>query len=109
MKICIIGPGHKPIPPTGWGAVESVIWDYYINLKSSHDVTIINNKNINEVINQANSVDFNMIHIMYDDHVILTPYLKCSKIFYTSHYAYITHPNFEETQKWYWHLKHRPR
>jgi len=101
MKICIIGPGCKPIPPTGWGAIESIVWDYYINLKSTHDVTIINNKNLNEIIIQANSIEYDMIHIMYDDHVIITPYLRCSKIFYTSHYAYITHPNFEETQKWY--------
>lgn len=101
MKICIIGPGCKPIPPTGWGAIESIVWDYYINLKSSHDVTIINNKNPNEIIIHANSIEYDIIHIMYDDHVIIAPYLKCSKIFYTSHYAYITHPNFEETQKWY--------
>ena len=101
MKICLIGPGYKPIPPTGWGAVESVIWDYYINLKSSHDVTIINNQNLKEVIVQVNSVEYDMVHIMYDDHVIITPYLKCNKIFYTSHYAYLTHINFEETQQWY--------
>jgi glycosyltransferase involved in cell wall biosynthesis len=101
MKICIIGPGCKPIPPTGWGAIESIVWDYYINLKSSHDVTIINNKNPNEIIIHANSIEYDIIHIMYDDHVIIAPYLKCSKIFYTSHYAYISHPNFEETQKWY--------
>ena len=101
MKICIIGPGCKPIPPTGWGAIESIVWDYYINLKSSHDVTIINNKNPNEIIIHANSIEYDIIHIMYDDHVIIAPYLKCSKIFYTSHYAYITHPYFEETQKWY--------
>ena len=28
MKICIVGPGIMPIPPTGWGAVEILIWDY---------------------------------------------------------------------------------
>ena len=27
MKISIIGPGIMPIPPTGWGAVEILIWD----------------------------------------------------------------------------------
>jgi glycosyltransferase involved in cell wall biosynthesis len=103
MKICIVGPGYKPIPPDGWGAVESVIWDYYVNLKSEHDITIINNKDLNQVIHQVNAVDYDLVHIMYDDHVIITPYLKCTKIFYTSHYAYITHPTFETSQSWYFH------
>lgn len=101
MKICIIGPGCKPIPPTGWGAVESVIWDYYTNLKDKHEVIIINKSNLKQVIEEANKVSYDIVHIMYDDHVIITPYLTCNKIFYTSHYAYITHPEFESTQKWY--------
>ena len=103
MKICIIGPGYKPIPPNGWGAVESVIWDYYMNLKDNHEVIIINNRDLKQVIEDVNSVNYDIIHIMYDDHVIITPYLKHNKIFYTSHYAYITHPNFEQTQPWYFH------
>lgn len=101
MKICIIGPGYKPIPPNGWGAVESVIWDYYINLKDNHEVIIINNRDLKQVIEEVNAINYDVIHIMYDDHVIITPYLKHNKIFYTSHYAYITHPNFEQTQPWY--------
>jgi hypothetical protein len=28
LKISIIGPGIMPIPPTGWGAVEILFWDY---------------------------------------------------------------------------------
>lgn len=101
MKICIIGPGYKPIPPNGWGAVESVIWDYYMNLKDNHEVNIINNTNLKQVIEEVNRINYDVVHIMYDDHVIITPYLKHNKILYTSHYAYITHPNFEQTQSWY--------
>ena len=101
MKICIIGPGYKPIPPNGWGAVESVIWDYYMNLKDNHEVNIINNTNLKQVIEEVNMINYDVVHIMYDDHVIITPYLKHNKILYTSHYAYITHPNFEQTQSWY--------
>ena len=42
MKISIIGPATQ-IPPVGWGAVESLIWDYSVNLKKEgHDVDIIN-------------------------------------------------------------------
>ena len=51
MKVCLIGPGYKPIPPIGWGAVESVVWDYYVNLKHNNiSVNIINNKNLQEVL-----------------------------------------------------------
>ena len=43
MKISIIGPGFMSIPPIGWGAVESLIWDYSENLKKhGHDVQIVN-------------------------------------------------------------------
>ena len=42
MRISIIGP-NTPIPPRGWGAVESLIWDYKLSLeKLGHTVQIIN-------------------------------------------------------------------
>ena len=46
LKISIIGPGIMPIPPTGWGAVEILIWDYYQELtKLGHEVQIVNTSN----------------------------------------------------------------
>ena len=43
MKISIIGPGLMPIPPKGWGAVESLIWDMANALKDlGQEVQIIN-------------------------------------------------------------------
>ena len=46
MKIVLIGPGIMPIPPTGWGAVEILVWDTKIALeKLGHEVLIINTKN----------------------------------------------------------------
>ncbi len=45
MKIVLIGPGIMPIPPTGWGAVEILVWDTKIALeKLGHEVLIINTK-----------------------------------------------------------------
>jgi glycosyltransferase involved in cell wall biosynthesis len=38
---------------------------------------------------------------MYDDYIIIAPYLQCKRILYTSHYAYITHPQFESQYVWY--------
>ena len=39
---------------------------------------------------------------MYDDHIIIAPYLKCTRILYTSHYAYITHPHFSSQYSYYY-------
>ena len=42
MKIVLIGPGIMPIPPTGWGAVEILVWDTKIALeKLDHEVLIL--------------------------------------------------------------------
>ena len=95
MKIALIGPGGTPIPPQGWGAVESLIWDYYCNLKKHHQVNIINESDPSQIISQSNQGGYDAVHIMYDDHIITSPHLTCKKIFYTSHFAYITHPDFQ--------------
>ena len=43
MKVAIVGPGIMPIPPTGWGAVEILIWDQKLALeKLGHEVQIVN-------------------------------------------------------------------
>jgi glycosyltransferase involved in cell wall biosynthesis len=94
-KIVLIGPGYNSIPPTGWGAIESLIWDYYENLKKrGFDVIILNDVNLKNVIAYCNSNNPDVVHIMYDDYIIIAPQLKCNKILYTSHYSYITHPQF---------------
>jgi glycosyltransferase involved in cell wall biosynthesis len=104
MKLIIIGPGYSPIPPIGWGAVESLIWDYYEKLLSIDvNAHIINNKDLNQVITECNHSNADVIHIMYDDYCIIAPHLTCKKILYTSHYAYITHPSFKEEYSHYFH------
>ena len=74
MKLCIIGPGIMPIPPHGWGAVESLIWDYKIFIEKYHQdisVTIINTPNPNDIIKQTNEVKPDIIHIQYDNYFFL--------------------------------------
>jgi len=103
MRIILIGPGLSPIPPTGWGAVESLIWDYYENLKKvGVDAHIINNPDLNQVIRECNSQYADVVHIMYDDHALISRYLACPNIIYTSHYAFITSPDFERKYKYYY-------
>ena len=102
MKIILVAPGYHEFPPKGWGAVESIVWDYYENLKAlDYNVEIVNNKDPSMMINIINNKQPNVVHIMYDDHIVIAPHLECKKIFYTSHYAYLTHPHFEQTQQWY--------
>jgi glycosyltransferase involved in cell wall biosynthesis len=102
MKIVLIAPGYKPFPPNGWGAVESIVWDYYQNLiRKGHTISIVNTANPMKIIEETNSIESDIVHIMYDDHIVVAPYINCSKIFYTSHYAYITHPTFASSYSWY--------
>ena len=54
MKISIIGPGIMPIPPTGWGAVETLIWDMRNALIAlGHDVDIINLRDPIEILKKV--------------------------------------------------------
>ena len=51
MKIALVGPGIMPIPPDGWGAVESLIWDYALELDElGHEGSIVNTPNYDDII-----------------------------------------------------------
>ena len=99
MKISIIGPGIMPIPPTGWGAVEILIWDQKLALeKLGHQVDIVNTKSPVEIIQKINSYRPDFVHVQYDDFIELYPYIQypCA---ITSHFGYLEQPN-----KWgYYH------
>ena len=42
MNIALVGPGIMEIPPKGWGAVESLIWDYATELgELGHELSLI--------------------------------------------------------------------
>lgn len=93
MRIAIIGPGLMPIPPKGWGAVESLIWDYNVVLKEmGHEVKIVNERNLNNIIKKTNQFNPDVIHIQYDNHNQLSKYFK-KPVVLTSHYAYLEQPN----------------
>lgn len=93
MKITLVGPGIMPIPPIGWGGVEHLIWNFKIQLeKLGDDVTIINTKNLEEIINTVNSLKSDAVHLHYDQYAMIMPYLNCDKKFITSHYPYLENP-----------------
>jgi len=91
MRISIIGPA-LPIPPKGWGAVESLIWDMKLSLnKLGHEVQIVNVGDSYQIINMINEFRPDFVHINYDDWIGLYPYIQypCAV---TTHFAYIERP-----------------
>ena len=92
MKFSIIGP-NTPIPPKGWGAVESLIWDMKLTLGLlGHSVQIVNVGDPRQVIQMINEYRPDFVHINYDDWVPIYPYIQypCAV---TTHFAYIERPN----------------
>lgn len=103
MKIALVGPGIMPIPPSGWGAVEILIWDYALVLREKgHEVDIVNEIRSNHgdqahphtpycqrLIARLNDGDYDFVHVHYDCLFHIMDYLTCPKIGITSHYPYI--------------------
>lgn len=105
MKICIIGPGTMPIPPSGWGAIESLIWDYnIILLKNNHDVKIVNTPNPKDIVEETNKFKPDFVHVQYDDHAWLLQYIECAHKAATNHYGYLN--QFENHPEYYHILNH---
>ena len=93
MKVPIVGPGIMPIPPTGWGAVEILIWDQKLSLEQlGHEVDIVNTQSPVDILNQVNRFRPDFVHIQYDDFIELYPYIQypCA---ITSHFGYFEQPN----------------
>ena len=67
MNIALVGPGIMEIPPKGWGAVESLIWDYATELgELGHEGTIINTPDKAQIIRDLTKEKYDYIHVHYD-------------------------------------------
>jgi len=103
MKISIIGPGIMPIPPVGWGAVKSLIWDYYEELTLlGHEVQIVNTQNLQEIVNTVNGFNPDFVHLQYDDLHHVLRHINCKNKAATSHFGYIL--NQMHTNGYYNHI-----
>lgn len=92
MKISLVGPGIMPIPPTGWGAVEILIWDTRNALKKlGHEVQIVNTRDPNQIINEINAFRPDFVHVHYDEFIGVYPYIQYPKAI-TSHFGYLERP-----------------
>tara|TARA_B100000927_G_C16405915_1_gene445302 strand:+ start:84 stop:1022 length:939 start_codon:yes stop_codon:yes gene_type:complete len=93
MKIALIAGGHLPIPPTGWGGVEHLIWNFSNQLeKLGDEVVIINTTNQKQIVSEVNQGDFDAVHLHYDQYANLMPHINCEKQMITSHYPYLENP-----------------
>ena len=102
MKISIIGPGIMPIPPKGWGAVESLIWDYCEELtKLGNDVQIVNTSDRQQIVDQVNSFDPDFVHLQYDDLYSVLSSINCRNKAATSHFGYLEQQNLYNG---YWNI-----
>jgi hypothetical protein len=92
MKISLVGPGIMPIPPTGWGAVEILVWDTKNALeKLGHTVQIVNTPNPNQIISEINSFRPDFVHVHYDEFIGVYSYIQYPKAI-TSHFGYLERP-----------------
>lgn len=92
MKITLVGPGIMPIPPTGWGAVEILVWDTKNALeKMGHEVQIVNTKDPTQIIEQINFFRPDFVHVHYDEFIGVYPYIQYPKAI-TSHFGYLERP-----------------
>ena len=92
MKVCLVGPGIMPIPPTGWGAVEILIWDTKNALeKLGHKVHIVNTKDGRQIIDEINNFRPDFVHVHYDEFIPIVPYIQYPNAI-TSHFGYLERP-----------------
>jgi len=83
-----------PIPPTGWGAVEILIWDYYQELsKLGHEVQIVNTQNLQQIAEEVNSFNPDFVHLQYDDLYQVLDWISCPNKAATSHFGYLEVPH----------------
>lgn len=81
MKICFIGPGEIDIPPNGWGALETVVWNQFCQLqKHNYDVKIINEKDPNTTYKEIENFNPDIVHLHYGKHYEILPFINRRKI-----------------------------
>ena len=85
MKICFIAPGEIQIPPIGWGALETVLWNQFNALKEiGQEVYFINEKDTHSTYTKILEINPDVVHLHYGKHWEIMPLIKCKKIV-TSH------------------------
>lgn len=83
-----------PIPPTGWGAVEILIWDCKETLeRKGHEVVIINTPDMNEIVFRCNQERPDAVLIQYDVFWPVCDFINAPYVGINSHFGYLTQEN----------------
>lgn len=94
MKVAFVGPGLLPIPPQGWGAVETVIANLDRNCRAIGCETIIVNTTSKHVaISMIDSFSPDIVWLHYDVYAIWFTNISSNsgyKIWNTGHFAYLS-------------------
>jgi hypothetical protein len=95
LKILLVGHGNMSIPPNGWGAVESLIYEYYCQLKVlGHDVSILNTRDFDNIVEDIRMNAYDYVHLHNDILInIVDRFPKTTNVVLTSHYPYIHDPS----------------
>jgi glycosyltransferase involved in cell wall biosynthesis len=91
MKIALIAGGLLCIPPTKFGAIEMILWNYKLELeKLGHNVVIFNDQNLHRVADEINNGGFDFVHLNYSEYT--SYFLQHLKVPFctTCHSGYIT-------------------
>jgi len=87
----LIGQAFAPvsIPPSGWGAVESIIWDYKTHLeKLGHRVIIFNTNDRRKIIDAINRLRPDVVHLHQHDLADVLDKIRVPVKIFTSHAGY---------------------
>ncbi|MBS1705678.1 MAG: glycosyltransferase family 4 protein [Armatimonadetes bacterium] len=102
LKIALVGHGLLPIPPTGWGAVESIIWEYAVRMRArGHHVDIINEKKRRAFRTLLLGPKYDFVHNHNErgmSRMRIASMLRGSKLIATSHHAYAFQNLSEESK-----------
>lgn len=97
MKIALIAPGQIEIPPNGWGALETVVWNQYSQLKNSgYDVIIVNDSDANQTYKKIEEYDPDIVHLHYGKHYEILPYINRKKIITNHDGSFLYSQKFHE-------------
>lgn len=98
MKLVLVGPGIMPIPPSGWGAVEILIWDLKCFIEKLYgddiEVHIVNTPDMNKIVTDVNTIHPDVVHIHYDVFGCLYDKFNCKNVLLASQYGYLDSGNW---------------
>ena len=105
LKVALIAPGLISIPPKGWGAIETLVYDYSLELeRQGCDVLLVNDDHLPSVVEKVNTFQADVVHCHADNLIKCMPDIKCKIKAFTSHFGYLETPHsfpryLEETHR----------